>query len=93
MECLHRHRRGAVFPGVQPAAPEPSLRPHGRFIARYVPELAELDDKTIHEPGKQPLLCPDYPAPIVAHQGVKQRVEQAFRQARDAWRQQQEGGQ
>ncbi|WP_238400892.1 cryptochrome/photolyase family protein [Alloalcanivorax marinus] len=67
--------------------------PHGRFIARYLPELAELDDKTIHEPGKQPLLCPEYPAPIVAHQGVKQRVEKAFRQARDAWDQQREGDQ
>jgi deoxyribodipyrimidine photo-lyase len=62
--------------------------PKGRFIARYVPELAEADDKTIHEPWKQPLMTPDYPTTIVAHQGVKQRVESAFRAARDAWNQQ-----
>ncbi|ASK34620.1 FAD-binding protein [Alcanivorax sp. N3-2A] len=61
----------------------------GRFIARYVPELAELDNKTIHEPWKQPLMSHGYPPPIVAHQGVKQQVESAFRQARDAWQQQQ----
>ncbi|MBM7334118.1 FAD-binding domain-containing protein [Alloalcanivorax marinus] len=65
--------------------------PQGRFIARYVPELAELDDESIHEPWKQPLLCPDYPAPIVAHKGVKEFVQQAFRQAGDAWRQQENG--
>ena len=62
--------------------------PKGRFIARYVPELATADDKTIHEPWKQPLMTPDYPTTIVAHQGVKQRVESAFRAARDAWNQQ-----
>lgn len=62
--------------------------PHGRFIARYVPELAELDDRTIHEPWKQPLMNNGYPAPIVPHQGVKQRVESAFREARDTWNRQ-----
>ena len=65
--------------------------PQGRFIARYVPELATADDKTIHEPWKQPLMTPDYPTTIVAHQGVKQRVESAFRAARDAWNQQNGG--
>lgn len=65
--------------------------PHGRFIARYVPELAELDDRTIHEPWKQPLMSHGYPSPIVPHEGVKQRVEAAFRAARDAWNEQGEG--
>jgi len=61
--------------------------PQGRYIARYVPELAHADDKTIHEPWKQPLMTGDYPSVIVAHEGVKQRVEAAFRAARDAWKQ------
>ncbi|KAF0808339.1 DNA photolyase [Alcanivorax xiamenensis] len=62
--------------------------PEGRFIARYVTELAELDNETIHEPWKQPLLTGDYPPPLVPHEGVKQRVETAFRAARDAWHRQ-----
>ncbi|MHA7918200.1 cryptochrome/photolyase family protein [Alloalcanivorax xenomutans] len=62
--------------------------PEGRFIARYVTELAELDNNAIHEPWKQPLLTGDYPPPLVPHEGVKQRVEAAFRAARDAWSQQ-----
>jgi deoxyribodipyrimidine photo-lyase len=53
--------------------------PDGRFIKRFVPELSALDAKQVHEPWKQPLLAPDYPAPIVPHAGVKQRVEAAFR--------------
>ncbi|AFT68394.1 Deoxyribodipyrimidine photolyase family [Alloalcanivorax dieselolei B5] len=65
--------------------------PQGHFIARYVPELAELDNDSVHEPWKQPLLSGDYPPPVVAHEGVKQRVEAAFRAARDTWRRQGEG--
>ena len=57
--------------------------PAGRFIARYVPELAHLDDKTIHEPWRQPLLAPDYPPRIVALQGTRERVTAAFQAARD----------
>ncbi|WP_290522568.1 deoxyribodipyrimidine photo-lyase [Alcanivorax sp.] len=51
----------------------------GHFIARWVPELKALDNKTIHEPWKQPLLVPDYPAPVVSHAGVRERVTQAFK--------------
>ena len=39
--------------------------PDGDYIRRWVPELADLDRSTVHEPG---LLRPDaYPAPIVDH--------------------------
>ncbi len=42
--------------------------PTGDFIRRYVPELAHLDNKSIHEPhGKQRLLWLDYPLPMVDH--------------------------
>ena len=51
----------------------------GQFIARWVPELKALDNKTIHEPWKQPLLVPDYPPPIVAHAGVRERVTESFK--------------
>lgn len=56
--------------------------PDGRFIARFVPELAELDDKAIQEPWKRPLSAPDYPAPVVEQRGVKDAVQAAFRRAR-----------
>ena len=53
--------------------------PQGHFIARYVPELAHLDADSIHEPWKAPMLAPNYPVPIVAHQGVRDRVAERFR--------------
>ena len=54
----------------------------GQFIARWVPELRELDNKTVHEPWKQPLLAPDYPPPVVPHAGVRERVTEAFKAAK-----------
>ena len=56
--------------------------PQGRFIAHWVPALRELDDKSIHEPWKQPLLAPDYPPPVVEHQGVRERVTREFKAAK-----------
>lgn len=56
--------------------------PEGHFIRRYVPELAVLEGRAIHEPWKVAAIVPDYPAPIVDHAGVKQRVTEAFRAAR-----------
>lgn len=57
----------------------------GKFIAYWVPELKALDNKTIHEPWKQPLLVPDYPAPIVPHAGVRERVTESFKGAKQAY--------
>lgn len=63
--------------------------PNGDFIKRFVPELSALDNKSIHEPWKSPLLAPDYPPPIVTHSGVKKEVEAAFRAAKSTWDHQQ----
>jgi deoxyribodipyrimidine photo-lyase len=55
----------------------------GQFIRRFVPELAGLNDKQIHQPWKYHALVPDYPLPVVEHAGVKERVTAAFRAARE----------
>jgi deoxyribodipyrimidine photo-lyase len=42
--------------------------PHGDYVRRYVPELREVDEKSIHEPWTLPGGPPaGYPAPIVNH--------------------------
>lgn len=49
----------------------------GEFIRQFVPELAGLDDKHIHEPGGRRPEC--YPAPIVDLKSSRQRAITAFR--------------
>lgn len=51
--------------------------PKGNFIREYVPELAHVHDKSIHQPG--PSLFGDYPAPMVDRRIVKDRVLAHFR--------------
>lgn len=41
--------------------------PEGKFIRRYVPELASVSAQFIHEPWKQETAPSDYPRPIVDH--------------------------
>lgn len=64
--------------------------PEGEFIRRWIPALRDLDNKGIHEPWRQPLLAPDYPAPVVSLGGVKENVTRAFRAAQEIY---QAGGQ
>ena len=55
----------------------------GKFIRRYCPELAKLDNKTIHAPWKAGALLlkhagvklgTDYPYPLVQHDAARQRT-------------------
>ncbi|MER6178355.1 deoxyribodipyrimidine photo-lyase [Streptosporangium sp. NPDC001681] len=40
--------------------------PDGEYVRRYVPELAALPKRVIHEPWKLPSGVPGYPAPLVS---------------------------
>ena len=49
----------------------------GHYIRHYVPELAALPNKHIHEPAD---FCPqDYPVPVVDHGFARERALNAFR--------------
>ncbi|WP_150303641.1 deoxyribodipyrimidine photo-lyase [Pseudomonas saliphila] len=55
--------------------------PDGRFIRYWLPELAELDNRSIHDPGSSGDLfgVADYPQPMVDLAESRQRALNAFR--------------
>ena len=70
--------------------------PHGNYVRRWVPELARVPVRFIHEPWTMPideqrragcLISKDYPAPIVDHAWARQRALAAYRQSapREEW--------
>jgi deoxyribodipyrimidine photo-lyase len=61
--------------------------PDGRYIRRWLPQLANVPDKYIHEPAKMPaklqqeigcMIGRDYPAPIIDHKQARQRTLEAY---------------
>lgn len=54
--------------------------PQGRFIRHWLPQLADVDDKHIHEPWKAGELFarPDYPQPMIDLSLSRERVLQTF---------------
>ncbi|MEP6625281.1 MAG: deoxyribodipyrimidine photo-lyase [Acidimicrobiia bacterium] len=66
--------------------------PSGRYLRRWVPELAALDDTAIHEPSRLgPLelaasgitLGVDYPEPLVDHAEARIRALAAYKQTKN----------
>lgn len=56
--------------------------PDGRYVRRYVPEIADVPDRFLHRPwDAPPLLRPPakvYPAPVIDHAEGRQRALDAF---------------
>lgn len=51
-----------------PTSQSEKFDPSGAYIRQWIPELADLDNKSIHAPWTLGLLAPEgYPAPIVDH--------------------------
>ncbi len=62
-----------------PVSQSKKFDPEGEYIRFWVPELADLPLKFIHEPWKAPTLPKDYPPPIVDHQKARQRTLEAYK--------------
>jgi len=75
-----------------PALQGAKFDPEGRYVRRWVPEIAELPDRLLHAPGNAKpeelaaanlRLGRDYPAPIVDHAGARRRALAAFQRLKE----------
>ena len=73
-----------------PIAQSKKHDPNGQYIRRFVPELANVPDRYIHEPWTMPLglqehvgcvIGHNYPAPLVEHSFARERTLAAYRTA------------
>jgi deoxyribodipyrimidine photo-lyase len=63
-----------------PLAQSRRFDPHGRFLRQWLPELAGLDNESLHEPSRLGLFgAPGYPAPMLDLAASRERVLEAFR--------------
>lgn len=75
-----------------PTTQSKKFDPDGVYIRRWVPELAQVKNKYIHEPSKMStseqkqagcVLGQDYPEPIVNHKEARQRTLDAYKKAKN----------
>lgn len=55
----------------------------GQFIRRFVPELKNVDAKSLHKPGSPALLAAGYPEPMIDLKEARDACLTAFRSIRD----------
>ena len=87
MGQLKRLRRPALLPHLNPVSQSEKFDAEGKFIRRYVPELANLSSKAIHAPwlaGELELqaagveLGKTYPRPIVDHAEAREKTLERY---------------
>ncbi len=64
-----------------PVTQSENFDPQGKFIRRYLPELAAVPDKFIHAPWKHLGGTPGYPPPIVDHAQARAITLELFKPA------------
>ncbi|NNE70793.1 MAG: deoxyribodipyrimidine photo-lyase [Rhodothermales bacterium] len=57
--------------------------PKGAYVRKWVPELADLPNKVIHEPWTADNVPENYPAPIVDHKEARERALSAYQKTRN----------
>jgi deoxyribodipyrimidine photo-lyase len=67
-----------------PVAQGERFDPDGAYVRRWVPELRSLPANAVHRPWRAPMLCPDYPPPIVDHAERRRLALLRFEEARRA---------
>ena len=66
-----------------PVSQSQKFDPEGIFIRQWLPQLKELDNKTIHEPWKAKHPVDNYPSPVVDLSASRARVMNAFKQLKN----------
>ncbi len=64
-----------------PVSQSEKFDPQGKFILRYLPQLARLEGKALHAPWTSGGAA-DYPAPVVDHARARERTLQRYEAAR-----------
>lgn len=63
-----------------PVAQSKKFDAGGRYLRGFIPELADLDDRAVHEPWKNPAAAPGYPGPLVGLQESRERALDTYQQ-------------
>ncbi|MEO0562070.1 MAG: deoxyribodipyrimidine photo-lyase, partial [Chloroflexota bacterium] len=58
--------------------------PDGKYIREWIPELADVAGKTVHDPTGMKRPPSGYPRPIVNHKDARDRTLEVFKQTREA---------
>ena len=67
-----------------PVSQSERFDPNGEFIRQWIPELASLDNKSIHQPWKAPNhQALSYPQPIVDHKAEREVTLSLYKQAKE----------